>query len=384
MDVQLFQSKAAWTDKSALVNFDDIISFHKGESDDILKKISYFDLENMIIWQAKNALTNELYDEFTKKKWLLLPFLKGRLKLIDYVKGGVWKLPKSPLTEDNFAPINEIDMQTLPLSIDKGIYGLIKGMLPCYTPCYFGNGGKSKTNIIGHSGLLPLDIDNKMTQKEVDILKSLNVWAITPSTSGEVRPIFRIDINDKLIKKVGGLSQLHELYFDLFNEKLQSHGIQIDVACRNINRLFYISSNTDFPYYYKDDEAAEITLPKEIEGLRSRREVKKNEYKVLVESLPDLPHNEVERGEVVKIIRKELEEIYNTCKSNNIQPFFWEGSMYPNLRDFNFSLKEHLDEEEITYWLSKFLTLSALDSRIAGTEYANRGITYIKNEIIKQ
>jgi len=384
MNVQLFQSKNAWTDKSSLISFTDIFNFQKGESSNLLQRVNYSEFENYVIYQAKSTLQNEEYNDFTKKKHLLLPFLKNRKKIIDYINEGVWKLSKDLLTEDNFVTIKNVDMQTLSRSIDKGLYGLIKTMLPCYTSCYFGSGGKGKNNVIGHSGFLPLDIDNKITPENVQELKKLGVYAITPSTGGEVRPIFRIDLSDKLIKKVGGLSNLHELYFDFFNEKLKSIGIQIDVACRNINRLFYISSNCEFEYFYIDDEAPEITLPKDIEKLKSTREVKKNEYKTYVDGLSESVNiSDSEKQEIILVIKKELKETFDLCQNNNIQPFYYEGSMYPNLRDFHYSLKDYLTEEELTHWLSKFLTLSKLDKRLEGTEYINRGITYIKNEIIK-
>lgn len=384
MQLQIFQSRNAWTDKSKLLTIEEVFNFHAKKDSKLLELINYKDYESYLLYGAKNALQEDNPDEFLRKKHFLFPFLKGRKKLTQYIKEGIWKLPKELLSKEDFVEITGVDMETLSTSIDKGLYGLIKSLLPCYTTCYFNQGGKSKSNVSGHSGFLALDIDNKVTPEDVERIKTLNPYCITPSTSGEVRPIFRIEISDRLIKKAGGLSNLHELYFDYFNDKFKTIGIQIDVACRNINRLFYISQNEDFEYFLLNQSAPEITLPKDIEKIKAIREVRKSENDNYIKSLPDILGNDLkENNEIIRVIRKELEDTFEICQSNNIQPFFYEGSMYPNLRDFHYSLKEYLSQEELTHWLCKFLTLSKLDKRLTGTEYANRGISYIKNEIIK-
>jgi hypothetical protein len=384
MNLQLFQSKNSWVDKSSMVSFKDIYLFQKNGSN-LLQKVNYSDFENLVTFQAQQALREEDYSVFYKKKHLLFPFLKDRKKLTHYINIGVYDLPKTTLSEEDFINVNVLDMSILSRSIDKGLYGMIKTMLPCYTTCYFGkSGGKGKDNVVGHSGLLPLDIDNDLTDEQIESLKKMGVYALTPSTGGNVRPIFRIVIDDKSISRAGSLSKLHELYFDLFNIKLKELNIQIDLACRNINRLFYISKNEEFKYFYLNEEAYEFTLPKNLEILKSSNELLKSEYKSLIDNLPEyFGDNEQSNEEILYIIRKELEEIFTLCLNNNIQPFYNEGSMYYTLRDFQYSLKDYLTEEELTHWLCKFLTLSKLDKRIIKEEYINRGIDYIKNNIIK-
>jgi hypothetical protein len=382
MNLQLFQSKNSWVDKSSIVSFKDIYLFQKNGSN-LLQKVNYSDFENLVIFQAQQALREEDYSQFYKKKHLLFTFLKERKKLIQYINIGVYDLPKTLLSEEDFLDINTLDMSILSRSIDKGLYGMIKTMLPCYTTCLFNkSGGKGKENVVGHSGLLALDIDNDLTDEQIESLKTMGAYALTPSTGGNVRPIFRIVIDDKSISRAGSLSKLHELYFDLFNIKLKELGIQIDLACRNINRLFYISKNEEFKYFYLNEEAFEITLPKSLEVLKTSNDKVKSEYKTLIDNLPDVA-NEQSNEEILLIIRKELEEIFKLCLNNNVQPFYHEGSMYHALRDFHYSLKNYLSEEELTHWLCKFLTLSKLDTRITKQEYINRGIDYIKNEIIK-
>lgn len=384
MNVQLFQSKNAWVDKSTLVSFKDIYMFQKNGSD-LLQKVDYQNFESLVIYQAQQALREEDYSIFSKKKHLLFPFLKDRKKLSHYINQGVYDLPKDLLSEDDFININELDISILSRSIDKGLYGMIKTMLPCYTACYFNKtGGKGKDNVLGHSGLLPLDIDNELTDEQIESLKKLGVYALTPSTGGNVRPVFKINIDDKLISRAGSLSKLHELYFDLFNNKLKKVGIQIDIACRNINRLFYVSKNEEFKYFYIDEEAPEIGLPKNLDLLKASNEIRKSEYKTFVDKLPDSFTNDIKSNEdILLTIRKELEETFTMCLNNNVQPFYHQGSMYHSLRDFHYSLKDYLSEDELTHWLCKFLTLSKLDKRITKEEYINRGIDYIKNEIIK-
>ena len=371
MNVTLFRSKHAWTDKSSVITFQDLVNFQKTGDLSILANVDYNSIENYISYRAQKALES---GEFRDTEYI--PFLKERKKMSEYLKEGIYKLPKDKLSEKDFTQVLDYDMSVVANTFRKGKYELIKSVLPAHTVCSYNKSiktGKDKQHITGHHGLIVIDIDNELTFTQKEFIKSLQPYAILPSTSGNWRPYFRIDVSEKSIKRFGGISNLHEAYWDNFDRIFREKEIFIDESCSNVNRLTFISPNTEFADYYIDEEAPEIKAPnkEDLVANKSYKELKKS-----VESLDDDTAPEI----LKPILVKELDSLILDCQQHNYQPMFDGSNMYSRLRNFNYSFLNILGKDDTITYLCKLLSLTKLDERVSTTSYINRGYDYIINE----
>lgn len=374
--VQLFKSRSRLD--SCKVGFEEVMAFYKGTNNDLLKKVDYESYDKDLVDWAIKTLSYDPKQLDTHKE-LIFTFYKGRKNIYEYVCDGVYKLSKEKLSLNDFNTIKYNKLETIIKTFNKGLYDLVKGLLPCYTMSYFKTNDKRKIeNVIGHSGYIRFDIDNVLSDVDVDNLKKLKPYAIVPSTSGIPSPIFKIEVGDKILKKFNNISKLHESYFKYFEKKLADINIIVDTGCKNINRLFYISVNKDFKYYYLDEDAHTYELDSlDIDLIKNDIKNEKVNRENYISGLFDY----IDKDDIKSIILKEVKDILLLCKMNNIQPFYDGSGMRNTLRNFYFSLGGYINEEDMEGILCDFLLLTEHDERITDDKYKERDIEYLRTNV---
>ena len=112
----------------------------------------------------------------------------------------------------------------------------LKKTLPCVTVSGEFKDGHSLKNLIAHSGMLQVDIDNLSNPEEIKKILSKDKYTyssfISPSGNG-VKVIVKID---------------HENHLECFNSikeyYSETYKIKIDESCKDVNRLMYLSYDT--------------------------------------------------------------------------------------------------------------------------------------------
>jgi len=394
MNLTTFPGIASYTGASKLISLEKICDYHNGVDFSILSP-RFIDIEKR---QALNFKTLNLMDKKNYTIGNLHLFLNAyitdktklsyRKSITDYIKDGLWNLPRTPIKHTDLNQILDFDMQTVAESINgkyhKGLYDMVKMNLPFYTCVYYagGNNPKSQKYVIDHAGVIGVDIDGSYTIEEkiklVEKIKTLKPYAMTVSTGGMPRPLFKVELlphNNDFEK----IEANHLALWLKIKQEFDNIGIQIDISCSNPNRLFYIAYNPDIKSEIYSDY---ITYKVKKTDITSSVKVNKKANKPTTEAF-DKSYTSYSLDEQQLYIKEYLEEIFNDCIFCKYQPFYIEGGMYHALRDFYYSLSTLFKNDYMEYILAKFLLLSKIDTRLPN-EYVNRGIDYIRGNVLKE
>jgi hypothetical protein len=140
-------------------------------------------------------------------------------------------------------------------------YKSSKDSAPCVTgSAIMNHGSKSASNILKLNGLIVIDIDDNLPE---NIVKSLQndkyTYIIHRSFGGDGFAIF-VKINpEKFLDSFNGLAQY---YFDNYH-------VTIDPACKNINRLRYISFDPDA---HQNENSLKF-IPKDVKRFKEPKKV---------------------------------------------------------------------------------------------------------------
>ncbi len=135
---------------------------------------------------------------------------------------------------------------------DKKRRNVLKSMLPAVTISGLFNGRRQKENVVSHSGVIQIDLDEIQGDIEAirnNISRDEHLLAIFQSPSGRGLKVL-IKISTDIIN--------HEKYFkELEKYFLLVYNVKVDKQCKDITRLMYLSSDKDI---FINEEAKQYRL----------------------------------------------------------------------------------------------------------------------------
>jgi len=387
-------------DKDFFDNLDKLSGFKKYSEDNLLK--------------AKKLVTNNS-EAIMRNSYLLGYLLKDVYNdgKINYDALLHIDKEKKTISIDDFVPLVHILDETLlgrifdtSNEMKKGVYSLKKSISPVMYVAHYplDSFHKATADVIGHSGLFPIDIDIPIDDQN-DLLEKVNekipIALTLCSPSKTHRIIFNVKIDDKAvrhyahlkgIKKVTTdlLPALYDDYNKLFFIKIQtilseivikSNGIdrnlELDLSCKNISRAWYLGKYLDRTIEYKETDVLELT-DKDIFSFKLPSSSSSPSITTLTDeklqntSIVSLTDEELRDAQ--KEILTVMDEIIKIGKENNYQPLCDGVQMYKRTRDLLNSISNVLTPNQLAYVFKHLLLISPTDQRITDDEAKKRTV----------
>jgi len=138
----------------------------------------------------------------------------------------------------------------------KKEYDKVKSSLPCVTTSAMCSGGHKKENIVSLNNLLCIDIDGLTKDRVNELRKILMLWGYTfilflsPSGYG-LKLIVKVNVDMNIFENV------FHFIADILKKKFD---IESDQACKNPNRLCFLSNDPEV-YYNPESDVIEYVEP---------------------------------------------------------------------------------------------------------------------------
>lgn len=381
--VTTFAGYRTYTSRAKEVDLQKVKEFIAGENDDILQLIGFNK-------RQQDNLTYISNNKVALQEMDLIWFLKDRKDMSTYIKNGISSYSKENLGFESFNDTPGYDISVEYKKQTKGMNGIIKSNLPIIQSAQYDltmGTNKSLENVIGHNGLLFIDIDRYECSR-IDLYKfieSLSPVAILASPNGDPRPVFAVDVPESLIgqkKRYDKISAIHKLLFKNIEEIFKLNKIQIDSKCSNVNRSIYITKYTNnefnislfdnYKLYKLSNNDKNIIKNNPIEAEKIGEKIKIDYKDIEVEKDDKL------KNEVLQIIRSVIKK----CESIQYQPLYKEGSMNSEMYILKSNLMDLFTADECDDILCLFMSLNNIDNNIP-IGYKTRGQEYIKSNMCR-
>lgn len=127
---------------------------------------------------------------------------------------------------------SEMRIEKIRSEQDENKFKKLKSKLPCCTISGLFHGGHKAENLIKHSGLICIDIDNCDPNKVMKQLKQLNI-VLYASRSASGKGLFAVIPL--------AYPEKHREQFDALKKLFERMGIEVDKGCNEMPRLRYLS-----------------------------------------------------------------------------------------------------------------------------------------------